>query len=63
MAGDEYGEEMELCLVTRILKKRAEKPAPVLPYVHYEVIFDKSRTQAICYSEVLILIRIILFKL
>lgn len=52
MTGDEYIEEMELCPVTKILKKLAEKPAPVLPYVHYEIILDKSRGQAISHYEV-----------
>jgi hypothetical protein len=52
VAGDEYGEEMELCSVTSILKKLAEKPEPVLAYFHCEVILDKSRDQPICHSEV-----------
>jgi len=52
VTGDEYIDEMELCPVTKILKKLAEKPAPVLPYVHYEIILDKSRGQAICHYEV-----------
>jgi hypothetical protein len=45
-------EEIELFSVTKILKKPAEKPAPELPYVHYEIILDKGRGQAICHSEV-----------
>jgi hypothetical protein len=52
VAGDEYGEETELCSVTSILKKLAEKPEPVLAYFYYEVILDKSREQAIWHSEV-----------
>jgi hypothetical protein len=52
MACDEYVEEMELRSVTKILKKLAEKPAPLLIYVRYEVILDKSGDQAICHFKV-----------
>jgi hypothetical protein len=52
MAGDEYVEEIELCSVTKFLKKLAEKPAPLLIYVHYDVILDKDGDQAICHLKV-----------
>jgi len=52
VTGDENVEEMELCSVTIILKKLAEKPAPLLPYVHYEIIPDKSRGQVIYHYKV-----------
>jgi len=52
VTGDEYIEEMELCPATKTLKKLVEQPAPVLLHVHYEIILDKNRGQAICHYEV-----------